>query len=156
MTEEDDSARAVSMQIGRNIRTLRMERGLSQEALAVKHRIASRRLNMSIKVTRIVVAATEQGDRHVKADELPGYCKVLGVPLERLMEEAVGREAMYPVGDSPMTYATLADPDRLTEFLLQRMEPRIMQMVETLTIHQVNRDAPAIVRRALKEVLGDA
>lgn len=69
MPEEDDDARVVSVQIGRNIRILRNERGYSQEQLALKHRTASRRMGLPIKVTRIVVAATEQGDRHIKADE---------------------------------------------------------------------------------------
>ena len=159
MVEEDaPETNALSESIGERIKVLRRRRGLSQENLAMRHRVQSSKMGLGIKMTRIMVASTEAGDRHIKADELPAFCAALEVPLEELLGGAspTARRAMFPKAGEALDYATLADPERLTHFLLQQLQPSISRMVEQIAVSTVERQAPDIVRQALREVVGGA
>jgi transcriptional regulator with XRE-family HTH domain len=143
-----DGLNVLSAATGRKIKALRQRQGLSQASLAARHVLESARMGLPIRVTRIMVAATEAGDRHIKLDELPGYCAALGVGLEQLMGDAAPPDMFPQRSPAVMDYATLADPDRLTAFLLSRLEPMIRERVEAMTRESL--------RRSLEGVLGDA
>ncbi len=64
-------------QVGERIRTLRTERGLTQEALALRS-----------GVTRNVLIDVEHGRRGLLYERLFDLAEALDVPVERLLEES--------------------------------------------------------------------
>ena len=64
--------------LGRNIRRLRMERGLSQEQLAARMQV------MGCDVTRSALAKIEAGQRHIYPDELKCLREILSTVYEEL------------------------------------------------------------------------
>ncbi len=68
--------------VGSRIKALRMERGLSQQALSNKLEV------LAIYVCRGSISRIEEKQRTVTDIELYGFAKVLGVPIESLFETA--------------------------------------------------------------------
>lgn len=64
--------------LGRNIRTLRMKKGFSQEQLAARLQVCG------CDVTRSALAKIEVGQRHIYPDELRALREILDVPYEEL------------------------------------------------------------------------
>lgn len=75
------------MELGERIRTLRVEKGLSQEALAEQ-----------LEVSRQAVAKWEGGQSRPSTANLLALCGVFGVPLERLVS---GEDASEPEESMP-------------------------------------------------------
>ena len=65
--------------IGQNIRTLREQRGMTQEMLAAKLQVAG------CDITRSAVAKIEVGQRHIYADELILIKHILKVSYDTLL-----------------------------------------------------------------------
>lgn len=79
--------------IGRNLRTLRVERGLSQERLA-----------LAAEIDRSYVGRVERGMENVTVSTLEALAKVLAVPVGRLFDEAAASSASgepLPAGRKP-------------------------------------------------------
>ena len=70
---------AIERIIGRNLRRLREEAGLTQELLAAKLQING------CDITRSAVAKIEVGQRHIYADELVLFQKILGVSYDEML-----------------------------------------------------------------------
>ncbi len=66
--------------LGKNIRRLREEKGLTQEALSTKLQL------MGCDITRSALAKMEVGQRHIYADEIRLLREILNVRYEDLME----------------------------------------------------------------------
>lgn len=66
----------VRRRVGLNVKRLRQERGLSQEALAFE-----------AKLHRTYVSGVERGVRNPTVTVLEGIASALGVPSSRLLEE---------------------------------------------------------------------
>lgn len=64
---------------GRNLRRLRMERGLTQEQITARLQLAG------CDLTRSALAKIEAGQRHVYPDELYALRNALEVPYEELL-----------------------------------------------------------------------
>ena len=64
---------------GRNLRRLRMERGLAQEQITARLQLAG------CDLTRSALAKIEAGQRHVYPDELYALRNALEVPYEELL-----------------------------------------------------------------------
>ena len=64
---------------GRNLRRLRMERGLTQEQITARLQLAG------CDLTRRALAKIEAGQRHVYPDELYALRNALEVPYEELL-----------------------------------------------------------------------
>ena len=64
---------------GRNLRRLRMERGLTQEQVTARLQLAG------CDLTRSALAKIEAGQRHVYPDELYVLRNALDVPYEELL-----------------------------------------------------------------------
>ena len=64
---------------GRNLRRLRMERGLTQEQITARLQLAG------CDLTRSALAKIEAGQRHVYPDELYALRIALEVPYEELL-----------------------------------------------------------------------
>ena len=65
--------------LGKNIRVLRRERGLTQEQLAARLQVAG------CDMTRSALAKIEVGQRHLYPDELKALRTVLNVPYEAIL-----------------------------------------------------------------------
>jgi transcriptional regulator with XRE-family HTH domain len=72
--------------IGWNLRTLRVEQGLSQERLALESGI-----------DRSYVGRMERGEENVTVDTLEALAKVLQVPVGRLFDEPSSGERPLPL-----------------------------------------------------------
>ena len=66
--------------IGRNLRRLREEAGLTQEYVATKMQIAG------CDITRSAIAKIEVGQRHLYPDELILLKRILGVRYEEILD----------------------------------------------------------------------
>jgi transcriptional regulator with XRE-family HTH domain len=77
--------------IGLNLRRLRVERGLSQERLA-----------LASGIDRSYVGRIERGSENVTIDALEALATVLGVPVRQLFDEPSGGAPMrLPSGRKP-------------------------------------------------------
>ncbi len=70
----------IEKRIGKNIRRLREEAGLTQEYVATKLQVGG------CDITRSAVAKIEVGQRHLYPDELILLKKILGVSYEDILE----------------------------------------------------------------------
>ncbi len=70
---------AVEKRIGKNIRTLRENAGLTQDALAAKLQLNG------CDITRSAVAKIEVGQRHIYIDEIILIKNILNVSFEELL-----------------------------------------------------------------------
>ena len=71
----------VRRRLGLNVRALRGERGLSQEALAFECRLH-----------RTYISGVERGIRNPTVTVVEKIARALGVPASRLLDEVVGRK----------------------------------------------------------------
>ena len=71
---------AVEKRIGQNIRTIREEKGMTQDRLAAKLQICG------CDITRSAVAKIEVGQRHLYPDELILIKGILNVSYEELLK----------------------------------------------------------------------
>ena len=70
------------IQIGRNIRTIRLEKGIGQTELV-------RRLQWEgISMTRETLVKIERGTQHIQAVQLRGIRDALGTTYEELLKES--------------------------------------------------------------------
>lgn len=70
------------IQIGRNIRTIRLEKGIGQTELV-------RRLQLEgISMTRETLVKIERGTQHIQAVQLRGIRDALGTTYEELLKES--------------------------------------------------------------------
>ena len=67
--------------VGGNVRKLRLERGMSQQALSNKLE------TLAIYICRGSISRIEDGQRTVTDIELYGLSQVLGVPISSLIEQ---------------------------------------------------------------------
>ncbi len=67
-------------QMGRNIRHIREEKGMTQELLSAKLQLAG------CDITRSAVAKIEVGQRHIYPDEIRHIQQILGTTYEELFE----------------------------------------------------------------------
>ena len=67
-------------QMGRNIRHIREEKGMTQELLSAKLQLAG------CDITRSAVAKTEVGQRHIYPDEISHIRQILSTTYEELFE----------------------------------------------------------------------
>lgn len=67
-------------QMGRNIRHIREEKGMTQELLSAKLQLAG------CDITRSAVAKIEVGQRHIYPDEICHIRQILGTTYEELFE----------------------------------------------------------------------
>ena len=70
--------------VGKKVRKLRLERGMSQEALSDKLE------TLAIYICRGSISRIEDGQRTVTDIELYGLSQVLGVPISSLFEQKDG------------------------------------------------------------------
>ncbi len=66
--------------VGKNIRTLREKRGITQELLAIRLQLAG------CDITRSAVAKIEVGQRHLYPDEIILIKKILNVSYENIFD----------------------------------------------------------------------
>lgn len=70
------------IQIGRNIRTIRLEKGIGQTELV-------RRLQLEgISMTRETLVKIERGTQHIQSVQLRGIRDALGTTYEELLKES--------------------------------------------------------------------
>ena len=67
-------------QMGRNIRHIREEKGMTQELLSAKLQLAG------CDITRSAVAKIEVGQRHISPDEIRHIRQILSTTYEELFE----------------------------------------------------------------------
>ena len=67
-------------QMGRNIRHIREEKGMTQELLSAKLQLAG------CDITRSAVAKIEVGQQHIYPDEIRHIRQILGTTYEELFE----------------------------------------------------------------------
>ena len=65
--------------IGKNIRNIREQKGMTQELLATRFQLEG------IDITRSAVAKIEVGQRHIYVDELIALQKILNVPFDEIL-----------------------------------------------------------------------
>lgn len=65
--------------LGKNIREIRMEKGLTQDQMTAKLQV------MGIPISRVSYAKIEMGTRHVETSCLEAIRDILGTTYERLM-----------------------------------------------------------------------
>lgn len=70
---------AYSKEVGQKLRELRLQRKLTQEALAAKVQLTG------CDLTRSALAKIEVGQRHLYPDELKAICAALKISLEELL-----------------------------------------------------------------------
>lgn len=70
--------------VGKKVRKLRLERGMSQQALSDKLE------TLAIYICRGSISRIEDGQRTVTDIELYGLSQVLGVPISSLIEQKDG------------------------------------------------------------------
>ena len=66
--------------IGKNIKLIREQNGITQELLATRLQLEG------IDMTRSAVAKIEVGQRHVYVDELVAIQKIFNVPFEEILK----------------------------------------------------------------------
>ena len=69
------------IQIGENIRRLRLERGLGQTEMARKLQLAG------VEMTRETLVKIERGTQHITASQLRGIRDLLGTTYDMLLNE---------------------------------------------------------------------
>ncbi len=65
--------------LGKNIRRIREEKGLTQEELSMKLQL------QGCDITRSALAKMEVGQRHIYADEIKLFKEILGISFDELM-----------------------------------------------------------------------
>lgn len=72
--------RQIETKVGSNIRSIREERGMTQEMLATKLQLEG------CDITRSAVAKIEVGQRHLYPDEIMLIRQILGTTYDRILE----------------------------------------------------------------------
>ena len=72
--------RQIETKVGSNIRSIREERGMTQEMLATKLQLEG------CDITRSAVAKIEVGQRHLYPDEIIRIRQILGTTYDRILE----------------------------------------------------------------------
>lgn len=71
---------AIKRKIGKNIRSLRIKAGLTQDEVAAKLQLDG------CDITRSAIAKIEVGQRHLYADEIIKLRNILGTSFEEILE----------------------------------------------------------------------
>lgn len=72
--------KVVEKKIGKNIRTIREAKGITQDMLAAKLQLNG------CDITRSAIAKIEVGQRHLYPDEIILICKILNTTYESIFE----------------------------------------------------------------------